>query len=130
MTEEQKSDIISFRLKGMTYSEIAKKLNISINTAKSFYRRTEKKFPQNLCRQCGVAVIQPKGVRKKIFCSDECRMLWWKQHNDEIKKNAVYDFKCKGCGKHFQAYGNNHRKYCSRECYINERFGGKADEQH
>ena len=57
------------------------------------------------------------------------RYIQFAINNDELKKRAVYDFKCQNCGKPFQAYGNNHRKYCSRKCYINERFGGMADER-
>ena len=130
MTDEQKSNIINFRLQGMTYSVIAHRLNLSLNTVKSFYRRIgQNEMPENICKQCGIPLIQPKGAREKKFCSDKCRMLWWKIHNSEIKKKAVYDFKCESCGRIFQAYGNSHRKYCGRECYIKGRFGGNADEQ-
>lgn len=129
MTDEQKSCIIQFRFEGMTYSEIAQKLNISINTVKSFHRRhAQTDMTKVQCKQCGKPITQSKRTREKKFCSDKCRMAWWKLHDDEMNKNAVYDFKCEICGKEFQAYGNNHRKYCSRGCYIKMRFGGADGE--
>ena len=123
MTEEQKAKIVKFRAEGLRYADIADKLHISINTVKSFYRRCDKSTVI-YCKNCGKSINKPNGVRMKKFCSDKCRMEWWKLHNDEMKKNAVYNFKCQSCGNSFQAYGNNHRKYCSRECYIKTRFGG------
>lgn len=123
MTDEQKANIIALRAKGLTYADIAEKLQVSINTVKSFYRRCEKKTLV-CCKCCGKPINQTPRTREKKFCSDKCRMKWWKLHSDEMDKKAVYDFKCESCGKKFQAYGNNHRKYCSRECYIKMRFGG------
>lgn len=123
MTDKQKNEIVGFRANGLTYAEIAKKLGLSINTVKSYYRR-RKDETQNICLCCGVPVIQPKAVRKKKFCSDECRMKWWNAHGCDVKRKAVYDFTCGYCGRAFQAYGNNHRKYCSRTCYITDRFKG------
>ena len=31
---------------------------------------------------------------------------------------------CPVCKKTFTVYGNANRKYCSHECYIEDRFGG------
>ena len=39
MNKEQKTSIIRMRSDGMTFSEIANHLQLSINTVKSFYRR-------------------------------------------------------------------------------------------
>ena len=90
MTDEQKFCIIQFRSEGMTYSEIAQKLNISINTVKSFYRRhTQTNMPKGQCKQCGKPITQSKRTREKKFCSDKCRMAWWKLHADEMNKKMV-----------------------------------------
>jgi hypothetical protein len=64
----------------------------------------------------------PAGRRKK-FCSDECRVKWWNAHQNQVSRKAVYEFTCAYCGKSFTVYGNNHRKYCSHDCYIKDRFG-------
>ena len=128
MTEYQKNQIVLLRLKGFTYAKIAEKLELSINTVKSFYQRN-KKQSDLICKYCGKAFIQPKGTRTKFFCSDNCRMKWWNIHGCDSKHNAVYEFKCECCGKVFEAYGNSHRKYCSRTCYITARFkGGDGNE--
>lgn len=129
MTEKQKADIIELRSKGLKYSDIADRLQLSINTVKSFYRRCKDTVSSAHCKCCGRPISQPLRTREKKFCSDECRMNWWNSHKDEINKKAVYHFKCESCGQEFQAYGNNHRKYCSRECYINMRFGGGNSEK-
>ena len=118
MTDEQKSKIISMRESGKTYADIAACLNLSLNTVKSFYRRN-----QTLCKCCGTPITQPTRARKKIFCSDKCRMKWWNSHQEDVSRKAVYDFICECCGTAFQAYGNNHRKYCSRSCYTKARYG-------
>ena len=42
MNKEQKASVIRMRSDGMTFSEIANQLQLSINTVKSFYRRNAK----------------------------------------------------------------------------------------
>lgn len=71
-----------------------------------------------LCKQCGKVVIQTKGRKQKLFCSDECRQSWHKIDKD---KKGTHTAICKHCGKAFMYYKGD-RKYCSRECYIAERF--------
>ncbi|MCM1497130.1 MAG: helix-turn-helix domain-containing protein [Clostridium sp.] len=131
MTAEEKARIITLRSNGATYSEIAEKLKLSINTVKSFYRRCGNNLKETaslFCKCCGKPIEQPKGAREKKFCSDMCRMKWWNSHRDEVNKKAVYDFRCVCCGKSFKAYGSKNRKYCSRQCYIKDRFGGDSHE--
>ena len=129
MTAEQKAEIIALRSDGTTFSDIAEQLGLSINTVKSFYRRCEnapEKAAASYCKCCGKAIAQPSGAREKKFCSDRCRMEWWNAHRDDVNKKAFYDYVCECCGRHFQAYGNKRRKYCSRECYIADRFKGDS----
>lgn len=70
------------------------------------------------------AVPQTAGRKEKKFCSDRCRMKWWNSHLDQVQRKANYDFVCPVCKKPFTVYGNANRKYCSHECYIEDRFGG------
>ena len=73
------------------------------------------------CMTCGAFVAQPTGRREKKFCSDKCRMAWWNSHPEAINKKAYYTLVCEECGKEFESYGNNRRKYCCRNCYLNAR---------
>ncbi|MCD7750995.1 MAG: RNA polymerase subunit sigma-70 [Lachnospiraceae bacterium] len=128
MTEEQKKKIDTMRGNGIGYGKIAEYTGLSKDSVKSYCRRrnlTGSHAPQGpVCEECGKAIIQPEGRKKKRFCSDQCRSKWWNAHLDRVNKKAYYDFICAYCHKPFTVYGNDHRKYCSHECYINDRFGG------
>ena len=138
MTASQKQEIARLRGRGVGYGKIALTLGISQNTIKSYCHRNhigagsvsavEVVEPldtgTSLCECCGKEIHQIFGHKTKRFCSDACRNKWWNSHLDLVKRKAVYKYKCPGCGREFEVYGNAHRKYCSHECYINHRFGG------
>jgi endogenous inhibitor of DNA gyrase (YacG/DUF329 family) len=143
MTEEQKFQITKLRANGYGYIRVAQVLGISENTVKSFCRRNNLtgkaavEIPKSqitvdegihLCMCCGVSVEQNPGKKEKKFCSDKCRMNWWNNNLDKVKRKAMYEYTCPHCGKQFTVYGNSHRKYCSHECYVDDRFGGGQDE--
>ena len=138
MTDSQKREIANLRANGNGYGKIALALGISQNTVKSYCRRnnigagpvsaTEAVEPlkkgASFCECCGKEIHQVFGHKIKRFCSDACRNKWWNSHLDLVKRKAVYKYKCPGCGREFEVYGNSRRKYCSHECYIADRFGG------
>ena len=128
MTDEQKQKLILLRRSGDGYGQIAAALGISINTVKSFCRRhgLAAEVKGSGCEQCGKAVSQNPGRKRKRFCCDACRNKWWNSHLELVKRKAMYTFTCPGCGKEFSIYGNSHRKFCCHECYIAYRFGGAS----
>lgn len=141
MTDNQKAQIIKLRAAGNGYGKIAQTLGISVNTVKSFCRRNDINGDMviepsvtltgetTVCENCGRAIQQMAKQKKKRFCCDKCRNEWWNSHLDQVKRKAVYDFKCPHCGKEFHFYGDRRRKYCSHECYIADRFkGGGSNE--
>lgn len=79
MNQSEKTKIKELREKGLGYTEIAKSMNISKNTVKSFCRRNGlgklKKIETNsaVCEFCGKPISQPIGRKQKRFCSDNCR---------------------------------------------------------
>lgn len=115
----EKAMIIYLHTEGLSFTQIAKQLDLSVNTVKSFYNRNKDK---QFCLFCGASIEQPPRTRLKKFCSDKCRLQWWYAHAKDVNRKAMYDFTCPCCGKPFEAYGNNHRKYCSRSCYMKARF--------
>ena len=100
MTDTQKATALHMRSKGVSFARIAAELNISVNTVKSFCSRNKS---GQLCLCCGTSIQQPPRARIKKFCSDKCRMQWWKAHIKEVNRKAVYDFTCACCGQQFQA---------------------------
>ena len=101
---ELKDEIKKLREKGLGYKKIAVCLNVSANTVKSICRREQKKY-----------------------CSDACRMKWWKNSQDKMNRKAFSIHQCKCCKREYTSYSNNKRKYCSHECYIKHRFGGSYE---
>lgn len=140
MTNEQKIKIAELRQQGFGYTTIADTLNISKGAVRSFCQRnnlggvkaathiTDK--PDGVfCKECGAPLVQPQGRKPVKFCSKQCRVHWWNKNLDKVNRKALYSFTCSCCGKEFTAYGNNHRKYCSHECYIRDRYkGGECHE--
>ena len=125
MNTAQKQRIEILRGKGESYAAIAEELGISENTVKSYCRRNnigivikqEQAAAINTCANCGCPLTRMPGAKHKKFCSNGCRMAWWKAHPEAVDRKAVYRFVCPTCGELFEAYGNANRKYCSRACF-------------
>jgi len=132
MKNEQKERIATLRHSGWGYKKIARTLDLPLGTVKSYCHRVNimmtgsTVYDENHCRQCGKTLIQKSKVKKRKFCSDECRVIWWAAHPCAKNGNAkaCHTVVCEYCGKTFNAYGNAPRKYCSHDCYVAARFGG------
>lgn len=85
---------------------------------------TERHIPSvpHVCLNCGAKLVQDPKRKQKKFCCDKCRNQWWNQHLDQVKRKSYYEITCQRCGKVTTVYGDSRRKYCSRECYIADRF--------
>jgi endogenous inhibitor of DNA gyrase (YacG/DUF329 family) len=139
MDADQKQQIQQMRQEGLSYSQIASALGISENTIKSFCRRNSlctMKSPKPLvakethafCKHCEKPLTHGTKGQPKKFCSEECRRAWWKANDNQLMKKAYYTFKCIGCGKKNESYGNRNRKFCGHACYIKNRFEKGGDE--
>lgn len=133
MTDNQKKLTHIYREEGRSYKEIADILALSINTIKTFCKRNglggvrtivteSEEIMVKPCEYCGKPVSQHPERKQKRFCSDKCRNQWWNHHLADVDRKANYECVCMHCGKTFLSYGNKNRKYCSRSCYINNRF--------
>lgn len=120
MNIKEKEKILELRAQGLTYSQIGKELELSINTVKSHCRRAEAK--KRTCKNCSKLLDQIKKQKPKTFCSSYCRDHWWKNNGNSSNSKANYQIECTRCGKLFRSYGNKQRKYCSHKCYIQDRF--------
>ena len=132
MTGEQKQSIQNMRRQGLSYAKIADSLGISVNTVKSFCRRsrlnavdTSSDTGNEICKQCGKQLKKIIKSRPRTFCSDKCRFDWWNANRMKIKRDGVHNLICNHCGGCFGSYDKN-RKYCAHACYISARFGKEA----
>ena len=138
MNDKQKNQIEALRKEGCGYGAIASAIGINVNTIKTYCKRhalggVAAEQPvvdknKKVCLYCGAAITQTPGRKEKKFCSDRCRNRWWNENLDKVNRKANYEFVCARCKKPFIAYGNNHRKYCSRECYIEDKYGGAIND--
>ncbi len=133
MTEEQERQITDLRNAGMGYTAIANRLDLTKIEIRAFcksyglmdrvQRRAEvPKTVPGCCKNCGKKLKNTTGNKKRLFCSDRCRMDWWNAHPDQVQRKAYYTFTCAFCGDEFTSYGNRNRKYCCHECYIYDRY--------
>ncbi len=128
MKPEQKRMIEELRNSGCGYKEISEQLQISINTVKSYCKRHEltrmgkrNSGSVRFCLQCGTEIKQEQHRKTKKFCSDRCRMLWWREHSSLLRTPSKQTFICPVCHEAFAAYSSTKQKYCSRLCYARSR---------
>ncbi len=135
MNDEQKKQIALMRTRGIGYASIAGRLGLTKGQVASYCLRNGLAGAKGLstpadnecyCQNCGKIILQKPKKKKRKFCCDSCCMEWWNSHPNLVHRKAIYQFTCYKCGTLFSAYGNAHRKYCSHECYIADRFGDEA----
>lgn len=122
MTEMERTKLNAMRLDGLSQKEIATRLGLSINTVKVYCHRnplssTAVADHKGVCRFCGKPLQRLEHKRPRRYCSDKCRMAWWKKNEAQLNRKAFYRIVCQHCGTAFDSYGNPKRKYCSRGCY-------------
>lgn len=122
MTREQIDLIIQMKRAGAGNRNIAKSTGIPLETVKSHFRRhPDWNADKNCCRYCGKPIESKPKCKPRKFCSDKCRLAWWKEHPEQLNRKAFYPKICPGCGHGFMAYGRPNQKYCSRNCAANAR---------
>ena len=77
MTYEQTLQISKLLRDGKGYRKIAEKLDLPVNSVKSWCRRHQaEETKTNCCPLCVRKVISLPYKRLRRFCSDSCRIKW------------------------------------------------------
>lgn len=92
-------EIIKLKNSGMKNDAIAIKLNIPVGTVKSkLFRYKNKNGNKNEdkiinevslgqhCRTCGKEIKVVVGKKAKQFCSDYCRVKYWRKHKNDQRR--------------------------------------------
>lgn len=117
MTLDEKKKILELKKSGLGYKAIAKEIGISIGSIQNFFRNGALIDETTNCKCCGKEITLIPKMKKRVFCSVECKTKWWNKHHDELKNKTMHQFVCLGCGCSFEIYGVKTRKYCSYDCY-------------
>lgn len=91
MTDLQKEKITELRKNGESISSIAEKMNLSVNSVKSFCRRKDVAPMKDGCKRCGQPLINTPGHRQKTFCSAACRQKYWRENSNLVKHISMRD---------------------------------------
>ena len=67
-----------------------------------------KKHPET-CKFCGGRITRIPHSGKKLYCSDECRRAWWKEHPGEANhsKDATYKCECNYYNEYLDFWNKN-----------------------
>lgn len=115
MTTKEANLIEKCRREGMGAKKIACEVGLPLNTIKSYLRRHPTIATDLFCLQCGKRIVQPDGTRLKKFCSDKCRLAWWHDHPEKLRRSTTERL-CAYCGQPFTTHKKDQR-FCSRTCY-------------
>ena len=137
----EREEVRSQRLAGAECVEIAEKTGLPIEQVIDYCRElglpevgschlippnmiTERK----LCPVCGRPVLQGNG-RPRRFCTEECRLDYERKNYKVQKKGRIAV--CQNCGREFKAVNeqSGERRFCSRACYFEFRYGMKGVKQ-
>lgn len=98
MIYKEKREVDKLRLQGYGCTAISNTLVISLNSIKSYCRRSKPKEKEILvdvineggCEFCGKSLVHIEGKKRKRFCYDKCRISWWNHHRDKLHHRVSY----------------------------------------
>ena len=127
MTTDERKRIERLRKSGNSFSRISEITGLSPDSIRMYCKRNgiaPNGDKTSRCLECGKELL-PKGRgRTALFCSDTCRVLYWRTQKYSTKDRSYLHI-CNRCGDEFFS-AKSSRKYCSHTCYIKARFGEKS----
>ncbi len=140
MSEQEKQYIVKQRCLGKSFVQIGRELGRTEDSVRSAFNRIVDKKAQRdkttpllrpdtetsgtpKCKYCGRDFERPALGGKRLFCSAHCRNAW----GNEQKRRTPYGRVCEQCGRGFTAFGNPHKRFCSRKCFADSRKAAQTD---
>ena len=119
MTKENIEIIGFYQRKGFGYKKISQLTGLSADAIKYYCRKNPASDLASICLGCGAEIQQTPHHRKRVFCSDYCRMKWWNRHPDLVNRK-LHKYTCQQCGNEYLTHRAT-QKYCSRKCLYDAR---------
>lgn len=134
MSEQEKQYIVKQRAMGKSFVQIGRELGRGESSVRYVFNhimdeetKADEVIPTAFlgtgtsgtpkCRYCGREFMRPAMGGKQLFCSARCRNAW----GNEQKRRTPYSRVCEQCGREFTAFGNPHKRFCSRKCFADSR---------
>lgn len=97
LSKSEQEKVSNMRRLGFGYRRIAKFLGLNTMAVKYYLGKTwtgEEEIStsvsiKDLCPNCGLPVVQIPHKRRRIYCSDKCRLQSWHKKNYKSKKREV-----------------------------------------
>lgn len=119
MTEDKKVRILRLIDGGLSYSEIAKQLDETVDSIKSVVKRRKQVYGVK-CLNCGAELKQPLHHFPRIYCCRKCAF----EYRNKIRILEKTEKKvCEHCGSVFYDEPNSKQRFCSRKCAGLHRYG-------
>ena len=120
MTQLEKQEIIKLKNEGRSYKQISDLTGICVSTIKSLCTRYQTKQNELVyyCKCCGKKLVFTNGKKQKQYCSDTCRMRYWRNNKDKMNIAHTIQVECPVCHRVFTDYETKKRKYCCWSCYM------------
>ncbi len=140
MSEQEKQYIVKQRTLGKSFVQIGRELGRGESSVRYAFRhimdkelKVDEIIPAVVlgagthttpkCKYCGRSFEKPALGGKQMFCSARCRNAW----GNEQKRRIPYGRVCEQCGREFTAFGNPHKRFCSRKCFADSQKAARAD---
>jgi len=140
MSEQEKQYIVKQRTLGKSFVQIGRELGRGESSVRYAFRHIMDKEPKAdeiipavvlgagtpttpKCKYCGRNFEKSAQGGKQLFCSARCRNAW----GNEQKRRVPYGRVCEQCGREFTAFGNPHKRFCSRKCFADSQKAVQAD---
>lgn len=120
MTQSDIGRIIELQKQGLGYKRIAAETGLPVNSVKTYCRRHPLENSTEKCDYCQAPLVRLPHTKRKRFCSDRCRMEWWKEHPDAVNRKKQYSHTCKFCSQEFFSTRKS-SVFCCRKCYADFR---------
>lgn len=137
--DAEREEVRVLRLSGIECSKIAEQIGLPLEQVIEYCRKLGLPeagschllppggIRERRCPVCGRIIGQSGQGAPRKYCSDECSAEYERKNYKKMKAGRIAV--CRNCGQPFTAICENRsrRRFCSRNCYFEYRYGMKEE---